>query len=328
MEAALQLTVKLLIAQIVGIISISIAYGYHRMGFLRFVRRLLEIVFLFTLQLVAMLISAMELIQGTSEGWFLIIFLFFPVGVFVLSALEQNRKWGWVLGLSYIPILLYAMLLAIEITGIMQSLHPEAYEKLDAALGGVVFMGIIVSIFSGGIGQVGALLGEKTKLGLRIESIGSRIREDRERARERQRQMREDRERARERARKRQRQMNEFRATLDRWEAEGYSELKGVMGMKSFDQMERAFMEVKQKIKRLKAVESTLNKLFQDFPQEEAVFELEIESIRSKLKNLSKVNEVESAINNLKDALAEHRRIKKIKNEILDMIREAVERKM
>lgn len=96
------------------------------------------------------------------------------------------------------------------------------------------------------------------------------------------------------------------------------------MEVKDSEQMEREFREAERKIGRLKAAESTLNKLFQDVPQEQPLFESEIESVRNKLKDLSKVDEVERDVEDLGKSFTEYNRAK---GEIIGMIAEALKGK-
>ncbi|MBT9141449.1 MAG: hypothetical protein DDT30_02041 [Dehalococcoidia bacterium] len=188
-----------------GIIGISIAYGYTQARFLVYLRRLLELALLFGLLCKGIVISI-----GILADWaMLIAFLIFAAGVFVLSALDESGKWSIFLGFSLLPGLEGARV----ILPLIDPYLPIFPVDLGEWLVGLVIL-IPVGAICSGVGAGGAALGKRIQVGSRIERIGSRVKEAREEAREK---------RARYRAK-----MREYEVKLKQWEAEGYdvSELK------------------------------------------------------------------------------------------------------
>jgi len=119
------------------------------------------------------------------------------------------------------------------------------------------------------------------------------------------------------------RRIASLKQKLEQWEPEGYavSELKRVMVMKNIDQMEQQFGEAEQKIASLKRAEEHLTKLLEAHSQEQTVFEPAIASIRKKLKDLSKADEVKREVQDLGKRLSEYG---SAKDEIVGMIGDAL----
>ncbi len=168
-----------------GIIGISIAYGYIGARLLIYLRRLLGLaLFLgscfFFLWLVGALLVAFEEELAIA----LVISL---AGVFMLFALERSIKWGLLLGLSFVLLL----------AGI-------AHYALGIGLGEIIASIVFALILSVGIGAGGIALGKRIRVVLWIENLGSTIKKAREK-------------RTRDRAK-----VREFEAELKQWQAEGY----------------------------------------------------------------------------------------------------------
>ncbi len=77
--------------------------------------------------------------------------------------------------------------------------------------------------------------------------------------------------------------------------------------MKNVDEMERQLIKTKRKIERLKAAESLLNKLLPDAAPEQAIFKSEVSSIKSNLKNIARVDEVEREVAELREKLSDYK---------------------